>query len=56
MRGRFRKICHFRRVNAKNPYGPCAVSARCYALITEELARGCMSLAGAFGGTRWFRN
>ena len=32
------------------PYGPYAVSARCYALVTEELARGWMSLAGAFGG------
>jgi alkylation response protein AidB-like acyl-CoA dehydrogenase len=27
-----------------------AVSARCFALVTEELARGWMSLAGAMGG------
>lgn len=32
------------------PWGPYAVSSRCYALVTEELARGWMSLAGAFGG------
>ncbi len=32
------------------PYGDFAVSARCYALVTEEIARGWMSLAGAFGG------
>jgi alkylation response protein AidB-like acyl-CoA dehydrogenase len=32
------------------PYGHSSVSSRCYALITEELARGWMSLAGAFGG------
>ncbi|MBO2449428.1 acyl-CoA dehydrogenase family protein [Actinomadura barringtoniae] len=32
------------------PYGETAVSKRCYALVTEELARGWMSLAGAFGG------
>ncbi len=32
------------------PYGETAVSAVCYAAITEELARGWMSLAGAFGG------
>ncbi|MBW8486184.1 acyl-CoA dehydrogenase family protein [Actinomadura parmotrematis] len=32
------------------PYGESAVSKRCYALVTEELARGWMSLAGAFGG------
>lgn len=32
------------------PYGPYAVSSRCYALVAEELARGWMSLAGAFGG------
>ncbi|MDL4770658.1 MULTISPECIES: acyl-CoA dehydrogenase family protein [Thermomonosporaceae] len=31
-------------------YGGTSVSKRCYALITEELARGWMSLAGAFGG------
>src|SRR5918994_4566915 len=27
-----------------------AVSARCFALVTAELARGWMSLAGAMGG------
>lgn len=32
------------------PYGSFAVSTRCYALVAEELARGWMSLAGAFGG------
>lgn len=32
------------------PYGETAVSATCYAAVTEELARGWMSLAGAFGG------
>jgi alkylation response protein AidB-like acyl-CoA dehydrogenase len=32
------------------PYGPYSVSSRCYALVAEELARGWMSLAGAFGG------
>jgi alkylation response protein AidB-like acyl-CoA dehydrogenase len=32
------------------PYGEFAVSTSCYALVTEELARGWMSLAGAFGG------
>jgi alkylation response protein AidB-like acyl-CoA dehydrogenase len=32
------------------PYGDFAVSARCYAHVTEEIARGWMSLAGAFGG------
>lgn len=32
------------------PFGESAVSARCYARITEEIARGWMSLAGAFGG------
>jgi alkylation response protein AidB-like acyl-CoA dehydrogenase len=32
------------------PYGTAPVSLRCYALITEELARGWMSLAGAVGG------
>jgi len=31
-------------------YGGTPVSASCYALITEELARGWMSLAGAMGG------
>jgi alkylation response protein AidB-like acyl-CoA dehydrogenase len=32
------------------PYGQSATSTECYALITEEIARGWMSLAGAFGG------
>src|SRR5699024_3427822 len=32
------------------PYGDYAVSARCYARIAEEIARGWMSLSGAFGG------
>lgn len=32
------------------PYGESAVSARCYAQVTEEISRGWMSLAGAFGG------
>jgi alkylation response protein AidB-like acyl-CoA dehydrogenase len=32
------------------PYGESAVSARCYARVTEEISRGWMSLAGAFGG------
>ncbi len=32
------------------PYGDFAVSTRCYAGVTEEIARGWMSLAGAFGG------
>jgi alkylation response protein AidB-like acyl-CoA dehydrogenase len=32
------------------PYGQASVSARCYAQVTEEVARGWMSLAGAFGG------
>jgi alkylation response protein AidB-like acyl-CoA dehydrogenase len=32
------------------PYGDSAVSMRCYAQVTEEIARGWMSLAGAFGG------
>ncbi|HUF99448.1 MAG TPA: acyl-CoA dehydrogenase family protein [Ilumatobacter sp.] len=32
------------------PYGDFAVSARCYARVAEEIARGWMSLAGAFGG------
>ncbi|KFU78012.1 Acyl-CoA dehydrogenase, N-terminal domain [Amycolatopsis lurida] len=32
------------------PWGETQVSAQCYALITEELARGWMSLAGAIGG------
>ncbi|MPZ28341.1 MAG: acyl-CoA dehydrogenase [Micromonosporaceae bacterium] len=32
------------------PYGSSHVSTRCFALVTEELARGWMSLAGAFGG------
>jgi isovaleryl-CoA dehydrogenase len=32
------------------PWGPAQVSTPCYALVTEELARGWMSLAGAMGG------
>ena len=32
------------------PYGGVKVSMPCYAMITEELARGWMSLAGAMGG------
>ena len=32
------------------PWGASAVSTPCFALITEELARGWMSLAGAMGG------
>ncbi len=32
------------------PYGETRVSTPCYALVTEELARGWMSLAGAMGG------
>ncbi|HWD24939.1 MAG TPA: acyl-CoA dehydrogenase family protein, partial [Acidimicrobiales bacterium] len=32
------------------PYGFVQVSMPCYALVTEELARGWMSLAGAMGG------
>jgi isovaleryl-CoA dehydrogenase len=32
------------------PWGEARVSTPCYALITEELARGWMSLAGAMGG------
>ncbi|WP_406358230.1 acyl-CoA dehydrogenase family protein [Streptomyces sp. NBC_00658] len=32
------------------PYGEVLVSAVCYAQVTEELARGWMSLAGAMGG------
>jgi alkylation response protein AidB-like acyl-CoA dehydrogenase len=32
------------------PYGGAPVSTPCYALVTEELARGWMSLAGAMGG------
>ena len=32
------------------PYGEFGVSTSCYALVAEELARGWMSLAGAFGG------
>ncbi|OFJ50592.1 acyl-CoA dehydrogenase family protein [Mycolicibacterium grossiae] len=31
-------------------YGGSPVSTRCYALVTQELARGWMSLAGAMGG------
>jgi alkylation response protein AidB-like acyl-CoA dehydrogenase len=32
------------------PYGEFRVSTPCFAQVTEELARGWMSLAGAFGG------
>ncbi|OLF10848.1 acyl-CoA dehydrogenase family protein [Actinophytocola xanthii] len=32
------------------PWGENRVSAQCYAAVTEELARGWMSLAGAMGG------
>ena len=32
------------------PWGDAKVSTSCYALVTEELARGWMSLAGAMGG------
>jgi alkylation response protein AidB-like acyl-CoA dehydrogenase len=32
------------------PWGETQVSAECYAAVTEELARGWMSLAGAMGG------
>ena len=32
------------------PWGESAVSGRSYARVTEEIARGWMSLAGAFGG------
>nr|AFY23017.1 isovaleryl-CoA dehydrogenase [uncultured bacterium] len=32
------------------PWGAAKVSAQCYAAVTEELARGWMSLAGAMGG------
>jgi alkylation response protein AidB-like acyl-CoA dehydrogenase len=32
------------------PYGEAPVSTPCFALVTEELARGWMSLAGAMGG------
>ena len=32
------------------PWGETHVSAQCYAAVTEELARGWMSLAGAMGG------
>jgi alkylation response protein AidB-like acyl-CoA dehydrogenase len=32
------------------PHGDFSVSMRCYARVTEEISRGWMSLAGAFGG------
>src|SRR5512132_2027728 len=32
------------------PWGGAQVSTACFALVTEELARGWMSLAGAMGG------
>lgn len=34
----------------EEPYGDASVSTPCYAAVTEELARGWMSLAGAVGG------
>jgi alkylation response protein AidB-like acyl-CoA dehydrogenase len=34
----------------EEPYGEAPVSMPCYALVTAELARGWMSLAGAMGG------
>ena len=34
----------------REPWGEAGVSAPCYAAVTEELARGWMSLAGAMGG------
>jgi isovaleryl-CoA dehydrogenase len=33
-----------------SPYGDLGVSAACFALVSEELARGWMSLSGAIGG------
>jgi alkylation response protein AidB-like acyl-CoA dehydrogenase len=33
-----------------SPYGESAVSVPCFALVTEEVCRGWMSLGGAFGG------
>jgi alkylation response protein AidB-like acyl-CoA dehydrogenase len=33
-----------------SPYGDAAVSVPCFALVTEEVCRGWMSLGGAFGG------
>jgi hypothetical protein len=38
------------RAGHPEPYGEAPVSTPCYALVTEELARGWMSLAGAMGG------
>jgi alkylation response protein AidB-like acyl-CoA dehydrogenase len=37
-------------LSVPEPYGHSKVSARCYARVTEELARGWMSLSGAMGG------
>jgi alkylation response protein AidB-like acyl-CoA dehydrogenase len=37
-------------LNIPAAYGGAAVSTPCYALVTQELARGWMSLAGAVGG------
>ena len=37
-------------LNIPAPYGEAPVSTPCYAMVTEELARGWMSLAGAVGG------
>ena len=35
-------------------YGGSPVSMPCYVEVTQELARGWMSLAGAMGGTPWW--
>lgn len=37
-------------LSVPEPYGSSHVSIQCYARVTEELARGWMSLAGALGG------
>lgn len=37
-------------LSVPEPYGDSHVSIQCYARVTEELARGWMSLAGAMGG------
>ena len=37
-------------LSVPEPYGEVRVSTLCYAHVTEELARGWMSLAGAMGG------
>ena len=36
-------------------YGGSGVSTPCFALVTEELARGWMSLAAPWAGTAWSR-